>query len=276
MVGRVTGLALLHGQQLPVQFALPLIKQLLGMELGKNDLLQLDPELHKHILDLRSFTAEQLADLELDFTVDEHHFGKRRKVSLTMDGEKILVTKGNVDVYISLYIEHYLRRNADMLSSLQRGLHQFCPKKLLLAAAVCFTESEFDILLSGSQDIDINDWQKQTKYMGCSGRTPVVKWFWAALRSFSKQQQGQVLRFATGHSNVPIGGFRMLKSEGEVIPFAISLKAAPNPKDPKSHFPTAATCINKLMLPRYDKPDSLKKFLLLAVQEDMMAFEEHS
>ena len=54
-----------------------------------------------------------MADLELDFTVDEHHFGKRRKVSLTMDGEKILVTKGNVDVYISLYIEHYLRRNAD-------------------------------------------------------------------------------------------------------------------------------------------------------------------
>lgn len=274
IVGRIMGLALIHQQHMPVRFAMPLIKQLLGIDLCMDDLLQLDPELHTRISELRSFTAEQLAELELDFTVDECHFGKRRKVDLVINGAELPVTSGNVEVYIRLRMEHHLRHNAQMLASFERGLHRFCPKKLLLAAAGCFTLEEFDLMFSGTQDINIDDWQAHTKYKGCSARNNVVRWFWAAVKSFTKDEQKLLLRFATGQTSAPIGGFQRLKSGGEIMPFTIMLKTAPDPTDSLSHFPNAATCINQLILPRYKEPNSLRKFLLLSVHEDMMGFAE--
>lgn len=274
IVGRIMGLALVHEQHLPVRFAMPLIKQLLGIDLCMDDLLELDPELHNSILQLRSFTAEQLADMELDFTVDECHFGKRRKVDLAIDGTELPVTKGNVEVYIRLRMEHHLRHNVQMLASLERGLHHFCPKKLLLAAAKCFTLAEFDLLLSGTQDINVDNWQAYTKYKGCSARNNVIQWFWAAVKSFTKEERKLLLRFATGQTSAPVGGFQKLKSGGQMVPFTIMLKTAPDPTDALSHFPNAATCINQLTLPRYKGPDLLKKFLLLTVHEDMMTFAE--
>lgn len=275
MVGRIVGLALLHQQHLPVQFALPLIKQLLGIKLCMKDLTHLDPTLYARIVDLRSFTAEQLAQLQLDFTIDEHNFGKRRKVDLTMNGAEIPVTVGNVEVYISLYLEHHLRGNAHLVDSLKRGLHHFCPKSLLNAAAECFTEAEFDLLLSGSQDIDVDDWQKNTKYEGCSARFKVVKWFWTTVRNFTKHEHQLLLRFATGQCRMPLAGFGMLKSADEITPFTIVLKEAPQPSNPKSYFPSAATCSNALLLPHYSDAASLKKYLSSAIQETMMAFDEN-
>ena len=161
MVGRILGLGLLHEQRIPVHFATPLIKQILGIELCMDDLEQLDPDVYKHIISLRDLDTDELAQLNLDFTVDECNFGKRRKVTLMLGGDDVSVTKGNLEVFLRLYAEYYLNRSATMLSSLKTGLHQFCPKVLLMAAGKCFTPEDFDAFLSGTEDIDVDDLQAQ-------------------------------------------------------------------------------------------------------------------
>ena len=97
MVGRIIGLALSREMYIPVQFALPLIKQILGIELVMEDLRELDSNLYQQLSSLPELNEAEIKDLALDFTVDDEAFGKRRKVCLlprVFNSEKICVTKG--------------------------------------------------------------------------------------------------------------------------------------------------------------------------------------
>ena len=49
-----------------------------------------------------------------------------------------------------------------------------------------------------------------------------------------------------------------------------SLESSPHSGNAKSNFPTAAKCSNQLSLPRYSDKETLKKFLLLAIQDEMV------
>merc|ERR1711933_451811 len=136
---------------------------------------------------------------------------------------------------------------------------------------MCFTPEEFSLLLSGLNEVLVDDWQKHTTYTNCSDQSTAIKWFWEAVESFSQAERKRLLRFATGQASPPIGGFHALKSDGEVVPFNITLKAAPTPSDIKSFYPTAATCGNSLQLPDYKEEETLRSYLLLAIQEDNMS-----
>eukprot|EP00930_Biecheleria_cincta_P021707 TRINITY_DN16001_c0_g1_i1.p1 TRINITY_DN16001_c0_g1~~TRINITY_DN16001_c0_g1_i1.p1 ORF type:complete len:727 (-),score=102.82 TRINITY_DN16001_c0_g1_i1:15-2195(-) len=275
MVGRMIGMALLKEQRLPVRFSLPLVKQLLGKKLCLEDLGELDRDLYSRLMHLRTLSAQEIDDLDLDFTVDEYYFGKRRKVDLMLSGERIRVTAGNLDVYLGLYAQHRLKSDDATLESLLSGLFQFCPPCLLAAAEECFEVSEFDCLISGPQQVDIDDWQANTNYSGhCSAEDQTVAWFWEVVRSISTEEQKLLLRFATGQMSSPIGGFKMMKSGDEPMPFTIVLKEAPDSKNAKSFFPTASTCFNQLQLPRYSCRDDLRRYLCLVIHGAMMCFEE--
>ncbi|CAJ1446587.1 unnamed protein product [Effrenium voratum] len=275
LVGKMMGLALLKEQHLPIRFALPLLKELLGLELCCQDLASLDPELWQRLQQLRA-EPDTLRQLDLDFTLDEVHFGKRRRVCLVWGGEKIPVTKDNLELYLSLYAAHHLKSNDDALARLKKGFYHFCPRALILAASSCLKVEEFDRLLSGNDEIDIEDWKKHTKYdgPGAPARTKVVKWFWAAVKSMTMQERKLLLRFATGQTSAPIGGFKSLKSEDMSMPFTLVLKSRPEPGKLRSFYPTAATCSNMLQLPRYDTESDLKKYLAHVIQEEMMTFAE--
>lgn len=268
-------MALLKEQRFPVRFSLPLVKQLLGQKLCLEDLGELDRDLYSRLMHLRTLGAQEIDDLDLDFTVDEYNFGKRRKVDLMLSGDRIRVTAGNLDVYLGLYAQHRLKSDDATLESLLSGLLQFCPPCLLAAVGECFEVSEFDCLISGPQQVDIDDWQANTTYSGqCSAEDQIVMWFWEVVRSISTEEQKLLLRFATGQMSSPIGGFKMMKSGDEPMPFTIVLKEAPDTKIAKSCFPTAATCFNQLQLPRYSCRDDLKRYLCLVIHGAMMSFEE--
>jgi len=276
MIGGLIGLALRHEQHFPVLFARPLLKRLLGAELCAQDLADLDPELHRRLAQLRALGAEVLEGLELDFTLHEDHHGKRRRVDLVFGGADIKVTEGNLEVYLRLYARQKLEAGADALQALVQGLHRFCPAALLEAMAQCFSVTDLDALLSGPPGLDVEDWREHTKYQGsiCPKRNKVVLWFWAAVRSYDESEQRLLLRFATGRSSAPIGGFKHLKTGEDVCPFTIALKERPKKSDLRSFFPTAATCGHLLQLPRYDTEEDLRRYMKLACQEYMMGFSE--
>ncbi|CAK9044127.1 E3 ubiquitin-protein ligase HACE1 (HECT domain and ankyrin repeat-containing E3 ubiquitin-protein ligase 1) (HECT-type E3 ubiquitin transferase HACE1) [Durusdinium trenchii] len=276
LVGKMMSLALLKEQHLPVRFAKPLLKELLGLELCPEDLAQVDEALYKRLNQLRDLDAEVIRQLDLDFSVDEVHFGKRRRVSLTWNGEKMPVTKSNVDIYANLYAAYRLRSNEDDLSSLKSGFYFFIPQALILAASTCLKVEDFDSLLFGNDEIDVQDWKRSTKYdgPGAAERTKVVKWFWDAVAAMSNRDRRLLLRFVTGQSSSPIGGFKHLKSQDMSMPFTIVLKSKPEDRKLRTFYPTAATCSNLLQLPRYKSEADLKKYLAHVIQEEMMTFAE--
>lgn len=274
MAGRIIGLALLHEQHIQVQFAVPVLKLILAQELCSKDLCHVEPEIYRAVRDLGSYTAEQLVELGLDFTVDECKFGKRRKVDLLLDGASIAVTPGNLEVYQRLYMHHCLSRSTWPVSIMKHGLHQFCPEALLTAAAKCFTVEEFDLLISGPREVDIDDWQLHTRYENCSAEHLVIHWFWEEVRMLPNAKLHSLLRFATGRSSAPIGGFKMLKSRGYSMPFTIALQAPPSADNMNSNFPRSQTCGHQLRLPCYASKQDLARYLRLATDENMFAFEE--
>ena len=275
LIGKMIGFALLKEQHLPVHFAKPFLKELLDVDFSFEDLLDFDPDLYKRLVHLRTYDEETVNQLGLNFSLDDAYFGKRRKVNLLLGGEDIPVTKGNLEVYLRLYAQHRMKSDEKALSSLKRGFHDFCPPALIQAARRFLTIEDFDKLLSGVEEIDVDDWQKHTRYDSKgTPRTKVVRWFWEAVRAMSLQQRKQLLRFATGRTSAPIGGFKLMKSEDEHIPFTIALKEGPVEAKVRSFYPTAATCSNLLQLPRYKSKADLEKYLSAAIKEQMMAFAE--
>ena len=68
-----------------------------------------------------------------------------------------------------------------------------------------FNEQEVELLISGTPDIDIDEWRAATEYNGYSASEPVIVWWWRALKSFTRDERAKVLSFATGAS------FRMVQ-----------------------------------------------------------------
>jgi HECT-domain (ubiquitin-transferase) len=48
-----------------------------------------------------------------------------------------------------------------------------------------FVGAELRALLCGPWDIDVDDWQRNTVYGNIDESSPVIKWFWEAVRSFT-------------------------------------------------------------------------------------------
>lgn len=58
------------------------------------------------------------------------------------------------------------------------------------------------MLISGTPDIDIDEWRSATEYHGYSQTDPVIAWWWRALKSFNRDERAKVLSFATGQSHL--------------------------------------------------------------------------
>lgn len=74
-----------------------------------------------------------------------------------------------------------------------------------------FDEKEVELLISGTPDIEVEDWRSATEYHGYSASDAVIVWWWRALKSFSRADRAKVLSFATGTAKVPLGGFAELQ-----------------------------------------------------------------
>lgn len=73
-----------------------------------------------------------------------------------------------------------------------------------------FDEKELELLISGTPDIDVDDWRSATEYHGYTASDSGIVWWWRALKSFSRADRAKVLSFATGTAKVPLGGFAEL------------------------------------------------------------------
>lgn len=114
------------------------------------------------------------------------------------------------------------------------GLNDVIP----VQALKIFDEKEFELLLVGVADLDVDDWEASVRTALCIcfsilGNNPAIHraalgcgaqaiyrtykktdrevvWFWQAVRSFDKEKRTRLLQFVTGSCRVPMGGFKDL------------------------------------------------------------------
>lgn len=65
-------------------------------------------------------------------------------------------------------------------------------------------------MLCGMQEIDIEDWQRNTIYRHYTRTGKQIIWFWQFVREMDNEKRARLLQFVTGTCRVPVGGFAEL------------------------------------------------------------------
>ncbi|KAG6874485.1 hypothetical protein C0995_010395 [Termitomyces sp. Mi166 len=255
-VGRVIGKAIYDGRLLDAYFARSLYRQLLGKPVDYKDVEWVDPEYYNSLCWI---LENDPTVLDLTFSVEADEFGVNRIVPLKEGGESISVTQENKREFVQLSAQYRLYSSIEkQIESLSSGFYEIIPKDLI----TIFNEKELELLISGTPDIDVDEWRAATEYNGYSSSDPNIVWWWRALKSFNRDERAKVLSFATGTSRVPLGGFVELQGVQGVQRFSIHKAYGESDRLPQAH-----TCFNQIDLPQYTSYEMLRQQLLLAINE---------
>ncbi|DAZ94948.1 TPA: hypothetical protein N0F65_000327 [Lagenidium giganteum] len=270
--GRVFGKAILDGLVFDVNFALPLLKHLLGVPITFSDLEFLDEELYRNCIWMHE--NDGVEALCVTFSVQTP---EGKVIELKPGGNDIDVTDENKGEYMALLLQYRMLNSvAPQLTALLNGLYEIIPKVLLSV----FDYQELDFFLCGLPVINLKDWKTNTRVRHYAPETDpvaierevsVVNWFWEVVEGFSDEERARLLQFATGSSRVPVEGFKALMSaSGYVHPF--TLQMVPPGEPPVGLFPRAHTCFNRVDLPIYEHQEDLMNYLTLVIQMEITGF----
>ena len=201
-------------QALNANLSLPLRKQIVGMPVTFSDLEFVDEELYKNLRWLQT-SDEDVSLLSLDFSVTYTAAGSQEQLNfeLVPGGAEIPVTNDNKFEYLQLRFRHRLLDSIKpQLENLLIGIFEVVPSDFLSV----FDYQEFDLLLCGVPQIDLEDWRRHTEYLGdynkLGDRHQVIRWFWLVLEEMSQEERSRLLQFVTGSSRLPVQGFKALQS----------------------------------------------------------------
>ncbi|KIH64537.1 HECT-domain protein [Ancylostoma duodenale] len=237
-------------QMAEIRFAEFFVAQLLGRRQTDVDLHHMksyDPAIYKHLKNLRSLTADELAALELDFSVIVDDVGDVQTVDLIPGGRNIRVTVDNRLEYIRTYVNLFLyKRIEPLVDAMRAGVSTVIDPGWL----AMFSPSELQTLVSGADaDLDVDDMMKHTAVHNIRDEADrdYMNLFWSVVSEMSPEDKRGLLKFITGCSRPPIEGFKMLYP-------AIGIQLVHD----SDHLPTSATCMNLFKLPIYSSRAKLE------------------
>jgi E3 ubiquitin-protein ligase HACE1 len=215
LLGRISGLALYHREPIDVRWTDSFIKAVLEMPVVPDDLASVDPELHANkVVYLRGLCADDVAALELTFEDDMSNaqMGNQASIPLKEGGAEIGVTSANLEEYLQLWVEHRLVGSIrPQVKAFQNGIGVFVPAELRRQLRDCCTACDFQLMVSGTPQIDVADWEASTVYSdGLGPESAVVAWFWTIVQAMDQAEQAALLHFVTGSSRAPADGFTQL------------------------------------------------------------------
>jgi E3 ubiquitin-protein ligase HECW2 len=257
LAGRVLGLCLIHHFQIDTFFTRAFYKFLIGLPYTINDLQSMDTQFHNSLLWIRDNKITD--ELDLSFSVTEEVGGEIIERELLPGGRNIAVTESNKEQFIALTLRRRIERNVeDQGKALLRGLYMVIDRNYLRV----FDEKQLELVISGTVEIDMDDWQENTEYKGgyYDGHV-VILWFWNTVCLMSNAERLKLLQFVTGTSALPAEGFKALRGSNGPKKFTIEKWG-----DEKS-LPRAHTCFNRLDLPAYATHTTLVTKLKLAINE---------
>ncbi|KAG8188583.1 hypothetical protein JTE90_005940 [Oedothorax gibbosus] len=256
-IGRFIAMALFHGKFIYSGFTLPFYKRMLGKKLTMKDIESIDPEFYNSLVWIKENNIEECG-LELYFSVDFEILGQIQSHELKAGGGEIRVNEENKDEYLRLMTDwRFSRGQEEQTKSFLDGFNEVLPLEWLHY----FDERELELMLCGMQEIDIEDWQRNTIYRHYTRTGKQIIWFWQFVREMDNEKRARLLQFVTGTCRVPVGGFAELMGSNGPQRFCIE-KVGKETWLPRSH-----TCFNRLDLPPYKSYEQLVEKLTYAIEE---------
>ncbi|CAK4666319.1 unnamed protein product [Aphanomyces euteiches] len=240
-------------------FALNLVglvwKLLVNEETNLDDLEALDKMLVQSMSKMRTIdqlgvTESMFEDIVLEtFTTLSTD---NRVVELKPGGAAIPVTFHSRLEFADL-VEHFRLHEFDtVVKYIQAGLAKVLPVSLM----GIFTGLEFELMVCGSPEVDIDLLAQCTEYSSCSATDQHVVWVWNTLRKFSHEERSAFLRFVWGRSRLP----------HTAAEFPQSFKLQSFNKSPAdTYLPVAHTCFFAIEVPAYSSEELLAKKLIYAI-----------
>jgi ubiquitin-protein ligase E3 C len=260
--GQIIGKAVYESVLVEAQFCLPFLNQLLGKHNTLDDLKNLDPDFHKHLVSLRSMKRDEIENLGLTFELGN--------MELIPNGSFMNVTKENVIRYIHLVAHRRLNQDtAYQTRAFLKGFRDLIPAPWVRL----FSARELQKVIGGDDSIkgiDVDGLKAVMQYSGgYHPSQPIIHWFWEILADMSPSQQRKFLKFMTSCSRQPLLGFQSLIplpciqqiriSEMEFESFQVTTNN-------NCRLPTSSTCMNLLKLPNYPSKEILRSKLVYAIE----------
>ncbi|XP_032304344.1 LOW QUALITY PROTEIN: E3 ubiquitin-protein ligase Itchy-like [Coturnix japonica] len=111
------------------------------------------------------------------------------------------------------------------------------------------------------EEIDLNDWQRNTIYQRDTRSSRQILWFWQFVKEIDNEKRMRLLQFVTGTCRLPVGGFADLMGSNGPQKFCTEKVGKEN------WLPRSQTCFNHLDLLAYKNYEQLKEKLLFAIEE---------
>ena len=256
-LGRVLAKCICDGVTVSAHFTPDVYSCLLQVPVKFADLQLIDSEVYRS---LEWMLENDVDDLGMAFVVDVDHFGEIIQEELKADGKSCKVTNTNKEEFVNLKARHIMvSRRKDQLDAIKHGFNSVLPLKEIAA----FDTSELELLLCGVPRLDIHEWRQHTVYRsGYSESHAAIQMFWGIIEAWNDDYRAKLLRFVTGTSAIPPGGFASLQgSEGLQSFCVIRVRWG------DERLPQASTCFNQLMLPAYADAGIMRDKLELAITE---------
>ncbi|KAH0552405.1 E3 ubiquitin-protein ligase Su(dx) [Cotesia glomerata] len=256
-IGRFIAMALYHGRFIYSGFTMPFYKRMLNKKLIMKDIESIDPEFYKSLIWIKENNIDECG-LELYYSVDFEILGQVIHHELKENGDKIRVVEENKEEYMRLMTEWRMTRGIEeQTKAFLEGFNSVVPLEWLKY----FDERELELMLCGMQEIDVDDWQRNSIYRHYTRNSKQVLWFWQFVRTTDNEKRARLLQFVTGTCRVPVGGFAELMGSNGPQRFCIE-KVGKDTWLPRSH-----TCFNRLDLPPYKSYDQMVEKLNYAIEE---------
>ncbi|XP_047515956.1 E3 ubiquitin-protein ligase Su(dx) [Pieris napi] len=256
-IGRFIAMALYHGRFIYSGFTMPFYKRMLNKKLTMKDIESIDPEFYNSLVWIKDNDIDECG-LEMWFSVDFEVLGQVIHHELKPSGDKERVTEANKEQYLQLVTQWRMSRGIEeQTTAFLDGFNEVVPLEWLKY----FDERELELMLCGMQEVDVDDWQRNTIYRHYTRTSKQVAWFWQFVRQMDNEKRARLLQFVTGTCRVPVGGFAELMGSNGPQRFCIE-KVGKDTWLPRSH-----TCFNRLDLPPYKSYEQLCEKLNFAIEE---------
>lgn len=173
-IGRFIAMALYHGRFIYSGFTMPFYKRMLNKKLTMKDIESIDPEFYNSLIWIRDNDIDECS-LELWFSVDFEVLGQVVHHELKPNGDRERVTQANKEEYMGLVTAWRMTRGIeDQTKAFLDGFNEVVPLEWLKY----FDERELELMLCGMQEIEVDDWQRNTIYRHYTRTSKQVVWFW--------------------------------------------------------------------------------------------------
>lgn len=243
-IGIFLGLSLVHGQSLGIAFPISYYAQMLALHLELDDIAEEEPELVRSLRILQEASAEDL-----------HMY------PIELDGEVLEVTTRNREFVISRKVNTLVP--PDVGSHLDSLIDGFGLTVDDVVIDKFISPRNMRDIIYGNPHIDVEDMISSMVLNGHLPTDPHIIWFFKYLRAMNQQKLKVFLRFITGSSVAPLGGFGTLSPNMQIATDTDSRR-----------LPRTRTCFNQLFLPRYVSEEQLIAKFDLALDNNGQMEEE--